>query len=298
MTQPTIHTPTHNGPRIFVYPDGQVFLVDAGAQSPQVSSEGPLRVVADGICLIDLHTRGPFQRLCAEVPVDRLRDGTSAMVAVPAATAKMLSEILPTLRFEQSFVDTDPQQAGDFTVLHGLLGPRSIHAAAQQIRGMGAAVSTWSSEDLEFIDDDPATENLTDHQLALLKEDFISSLMREIEDRLSSSGNEVLSILWDQNRSDLVSEAKAYPEEAPPCSQAQAMAQAVQEDPPGQYEVTVLVSVTADSREQAAAFAMDDLRDFSLGPWNLEVRNMSNGQQWLVSAGEPPQEPDYTPRPN
>lgn len=37
------------------------------------------------------------------------------------------------------------------------------------------------------------------------------------------------------------------------------------------YTVVIEVSITADDPQQAAKWAMEDLRDPSLGPWNVEV---------------------------
>jgi hypothetical protein len=39
------------------------------------------------------------------------------------------------------------------------------------------------------------------------------------------------------------------------------------------YSVTVVVSVTADSPQEAAKYAMDDLRDMQLNQWNVTVEN-------------------------
>lgn len=52
------------------------------------------------------------------------------------------------------------------------------------------------------------------------------------------------------------------------------------------YTVTIQVSVTADSPEQAAQLAINDLRDESLGPWNADV-TCSRGKTTVQSAGSP-----------
>lgn len=49
------------------------------------------------------------------------------------------------------------------------------------------------------------------------------------------------------------------------------------------YTITIKVSVTADSHEEAAKFALDDLRDETIGPWNMEA-SCSRGKM-TVAAG-------------
>lgn len=50
------------------------------------------------------------------------------------------------------------------------------------------------------------------------------------------------------------------------------------------YTVTIEVQVTADSPQEAAQFALDDLRDETIGPWTAEV-SCSRGNV-SVSVGE------------
>ncbi|MYM92481.1 hypothetical protein [Duganella vulcania] len=52
------------------------------------------------------------------------------------------------------------------------------------------------------------------------------------------------------------------------------------------FDVSVEVSVTAESAEQAAQFALDDLRDLSLAPINFTVKAVSSGQVQMVAVGE------------
>ncbi|CAE6795657.1 hypothetical protein R70006_05061 [Paraburkholderia domus] len=52
------------------------------------------------------------------------------------------------------------------------------------------------------------------------------------------------------------------------------------------YTVTVELSITADSPEQAAEFALDDLRDRSIGPINFDVENLGSKKVVTVSTGE------------
>jgi hypothetical protein len=51
------------------------------------------------------------------------------------------------------------------------------------------------------------------------------------------------------------------------------------------YTVTVEVSITANTPEQAAAYALMDLRDRDLGPWNFDVRECATGTMSKVEAG-------------
>jgi hypothetical protein len=49
------------------------------------------------------------------------------------------------------------------------------------------------------------------------------------------------------------------------------------------YTITIEISVTAESFEEAAAFALDDIRDRRLGPWNMNVKNVGSGETEEVS---------------
>lgn len=51
------------------------------------------------------------------------------------------------------------------------------------------------------------------------------------------------------------------------------------------YTVTFTVVVTADSPQQAAEFALRDLRDEEIGPWTADV-SCSRGKK-TVAVGEP-----------
>lgn len=55
------------------------------------------------------------------------------------------------------------------------------------------------------------------------------------------------------------------------------------------YTVTVEVSVYATSPEMAAQYALDDLRDTSVGPWNMKT-SCPDGEK-TVQVGEPPTSP-------
>ena len=50
--------------------------------------------------------------------------------------------------------------------------------------------------------------------------------------------------------------------------------------PENEYICLIEVSVTANSPKEAAKYAMDDLRDPSLGPWNVRVTTY---QEWVES---------------
>jgi hypothetical protein len=53
------------------------------------------------------------------------------------------------------------------------------------------------------------------------------------------------------------------------------------------YTVTIEVSVTADNPQEAAQYALDDLRDETLGPWEMGASNDSTGSYHVVEVGEP-----------
>lgn len=61
----------------------------------------------------------------------------------------------------------------------------------------------------------------------------------------------------------------------------------------GFYDFTVRVelSITAENAQEAARFALDDLRDLSIGPWNFECQAGLSNPVITVSVGDP-DEPD------
>lgn len=44
------------------------------------------------------------------------------------------------------------------------------------------------------------------------------------------------------------------------------------------YRVTIEVEVTAESFEAAVLYALNDLRDTSIGPWFADIQNMDTGE--------------------
>lgn len=52
------------------------------------------------------------------------------------------------------------------------------------------------------------------------------------------------------------------------------------------YVVRIEVSVTADSPEEAARFALADLQDTGLGPWSVDVQGSSGSAPKTVSVSQ------------
>lgn len=49
------------------------------------------------------------------------------------------------------------------------------------------------------------------------------------------------------------------------------------------YTVRIELSITADSPEEAAELALQDLRDETLGPWNMDVDDIDDSEAEPVS---------------
>jgi hypothetical protein len=61
------------------------------------------------------------------------------------------------------------------------------------------------------------------------------------------------------------------------------------------HRVTVEIDVTAESFEQAVVFALNDLRDTSLGPWFADVQNLDTGEVLRDVASNEWPKPDWEP---
>lgn len=63
------------------------------------------------------------------------------------------------------------------------------------------------------------------------------------------------------------------------------------------YTVQIEMEVAARSPEEAASFALDDLRDRELGPWNMRVGTSGSKTFKAVTAGHAPERPAKSPGP-
>lgn len=284
-------TNIYPSPRLFSSPDGHVYILSYGASKPEECVDGPERVVPDGTCTINLLGQGMQDRPSVEVPVDSVRKGVRSSVFVNAATATALRDLMPNLKFVRRTEPKDVARHAELALLEGLVPTDDIASLSKKVRDQGGVASNWGTEDLAFIEEDGGTDALTDGQLEGLKAKFLLTVRKQLEERLGAVGNEVLDTLWAKHRTELIDAAKAMPADQPT---GQPRVSPATSD----YEVDIRICVTADSFEQAAGFAIDDIRATSLGPWNVTVRNLGSGQEMPVECAHNTQEHDFNPRPN
>ncbi len=63
------------------------------------------------------------------------------------------------------------------------------------------------------------------------------------------------------------------------------------------YTVQIAMEVAARTPEEAAAFALDDLRDRELGPWEMRVGKTGSKTFKTVTTGQVPESPAKSPSP-
>ncbi len=78
-----------------------------------------------------------------------------------------------------------------------------------ELAARGLVVSSWSTEDMSFMDDDESTLELDDGQLERLKTAVLEGCGRGLQEVLGDRGNNFLSEWWEQNKAEMISAAQA-----------------------------------------------------------------------------------------
>lgn len=68
--------------------------------------------------------------------------------------------------------------------------------------------TSWGVQDLDFLDDDEATEDLSDEDLQSLKVEVLNWCGPGLTDALSSRGNEYVGQWWEENKAAMIAKVK------------------------------------------------------------------------------------------
>jgi hypothetical protein len=94
------------------------------------------------------------------------------------------------------------------------LSSLDAQALVEELRSRNIVVSVWGPEDLDFLDEDPRTEKLSDAELEAVKLLTLQAASRALVDSLGAAGNETLSRVWRERADSLLCTA-ATPRERP-----------------------------------------------------------------------------------
>ena len=79
----------------------------------------------------------------------------------------------------------------------------------RKLRARGNVMLVWTKDDLEFLDEEDETQELSEPQLEALKQRFLSEIGGKLVDSLGSAGNEVIATLWQMEKTALIAQVIA-----------------------------------------------------------------------------------------